>query len=209
MSEITCSTAEAPSQLDTKFWDQLWKTKDTGWDLKQVSPPLKHYFDEMTCKNKSILIPGCGNAYEAEYLLKNGFSNVTVIDISPTLCNQIIKKYKKFAGKQLTIICGDFFKHSGQYDFIIEQTFFCALEKNRRKEYAEKMHALLKPTGILAGLLFNKEFEKNPPFGGNIAAYKKLFKPYFEILQMKTTQLSVAPRLGAELFFEMKRAAQL
>lgn len=209
MSELKCSTTEAPSQLDTKFWDQLWKTNDTGWDLKQVSPPLKHYFDAMTCKNKSILIPGCGNAYEAEYLLKNGFNNVTVIDISPTLCNQIIKKYKKFAGKQLTIICGDFFKHSGQYDFIIEQTFFCALEKNRRKEYAEKMHALLKPTGILAGLLFNKEFEKNPPFGGNITTYKKLFKPAFEILQMKTTQLSVAPRLGAELFFEMKRAAQL
>lgn len=107
---------------------------------------MKAYFDAFACKNKSILIPGCGNAYEAEYLLKNGFNNITVIDISPTLCNQIIKKYKKFAGKQLTVICGDFFMHSGQYDFIIEQTFFCALEKSRRKEYAEKMQTLLKPT---------------------------------------------------------------
>jgi SAM-dependent methyltransferase len=204
MSELKCNTSDSPKQLDTKFWDQLWKTKDTGWDLKQVSPPLQHYFDAMTCKNKSILIPGCGNAYEAEYLLNNGFNNITIIDISPTLCNQLIKKNKKFTGKQLTIICGDFFKHTGQYDFIIEQTFFCALEKTRRHEYVEKMKSLLKPTGVLAGLLFNKEFEKNPPFGGNIRTYKKLFQPFFEILQMKTTKISVAPRLGTELFFEMK-----
>ena len=204
MSELKCSTAEAPNQLDTKFWDQLWKTKDTGWDLKQVSPPLQLYFDAMTCKNKSILIPGCGNAYEAEYLLNNGFKNITIIDISPTLCNQLIKKNKKYAGKQLTIICGDFFKHTGQYDFIIEQTFFCALEKTRRQEYVEKMKTLLKPTGILAGLLFNKEFEKSPPFGGSSKEYKKLFASYFEILQLKTAKNSIAPRAGTELFFEMK-----
>lgn len=205
MSELTCSKESAPEHLDAGFWDERWRTNDTGWDLKEVSPALKAYFDTFTCKNKSILIPGCGNAYEAEYLLQNGFRNVTVIDISPTLVQQLLNKFSAFAGRELTLICGDFFKHTGAYDFIIEQTFFCALEKNRREEYVQKMQTLLKDTGRLAGLLFNKEFENSPPFGGSRSEYLNLLTPYFEILQMEVTDKSVKPRLNTELFFEVKK----
>ncbi len=205
MSEIKCAGNETPDQLDRNFWDERWQTQETGWDLKSVSPPLKQYFDAMTCKNKSILIPGCGNAYEAEYLLQQGFKNITVIDISPTLTQQITERFKDNAGKELTIICGDFFKHTGSYDFIIEQTFFCALEKSRREDYVKKMHSLLKDTGVLAGLLFDKEFEASPPFGGSKEEYTGLFEPYFNIKQMEITPLSVTPRTNAELFTEMNK----
>jgi len=205
MSEIKCSNIEAPNILNKKFWDDRWKLQDTAWDLKAVSPPLKIYFDAMTCKNKSILIPGCGNAYEAEYLLKSGFKNVSIIDISPTVTANILKKLKKYAGQELTVICGDFFKHTGQYDFIIEQTFFCALEKSRRNEYTEKMHTLLKEDGVLAGLLFNKEFENSPPFGGSKKEYVKLFASKFKIEKMENCKTSIQPRLGFELFFELKK----
>ena len=202
MSELKCSKEKAPQQLDAKFWDERWKTKDTSWDLNTVAPPLKSYFDSMTCKNKSILIPGCGNAYEAEYLLQNGFKSITVIDISTTLVQQILDKFAVYAGKELTVICGDFFKHTGNYDFIIEQTFFCALEKNRREEYAAKMYSLLNSTGKLAGLLFNKEFESNPPFGGNKEEYIEFFSKNFIINKMEECTTSIQPRLGTELFFE-------
>lgn len=205
MSEIKCSKEKVPEHLDANFWDERWKTKDTGWDLNAASPPLKSYFDAMTCKNKSILIPGCGNAYEAEYLLQNGFKNITVIDISATLCNQILNKYAAYAGKELTIICGDFFKHTGNYDFIIEQTFFCALEKSRREEYVTKIHSLLNSTGKLAGLLFNKEFESSPPFGGSKDEYANLFSKKFAINKMEACTTSIQPRSGTELFFEFIR----
>ncbi len=202
MSELKCSKGKTPEHLDVDFWDERWKIKDTGWDLSEVSPPLKSYFDAMTCKNKAILIPGCGNAYEAEHLLKNGFKNITVIDIAATLIQQLLKKFSDYAGKELTVICGDFFKHTGQYDFIIEQTFFCALEKSRREEYAAKMNSLLKETGTLAGLLFDKEFESSPPFGGSKQEYQNLFSKDFIIEEMEITPDSVQPRLGVELFFK-------
>ena len=44
-------------------------------------------------KNISILIPGCGNSHEAEYLLSQGFTNITVIDIAPTLVAAISEKF--------------------------------------------------------------------------------------------------------------------
>ena len=205
MSELKCSKEKAPEHLDVAFWDERWKTNDTGWDLNTISPPLKSYFDVMTCKNKSILIPGCGNAYEAEYLLQNGFKNITVIDIAPTLVQQLLDKFSEYAGKELTVICGDFFKHTGQYDFIIEQTFFCALEKNRREEYVTKMNLLLNENGKLTGLLFNKEFENSPPFGGSKDEYLKLFSVDFIIEKMEICTNSVQPRLDTELFFEFKK----
>ena len=202
MSELS-SKENGAEHLDVNFWNERWLKNETGWDLKGISPPLKNYFDQIKSKDKSILIPGCGNAYEAAYLLASGFRNVTVIDIAPALIQQLLEKFSTYAGKELTVICGDFFKHSGQYDIIIEQTFFCALEKHRREEYATKMIQLLNRSGRLAGLLFDKEFENNPPFGGSKAEYTALFSSAYTILQMEACTSSAAPRLGSEIFFEL------
>lgn len=192
-------------QIDKDFWDDRWKNQETGWDLKSVSPPLKQYIDTIEDKNAAILIPGCGNAYEAEYLLANGFANVTVIDLAPTLIKNLLQKYEKYAGRQLTVICGDFFKHTGNYDIILEQTFFCALLPPQRESYAEKMHSLLHTGGELAGLLFDKKFESGPPFGGNKEEYMTIFQKKFEVKEMEQCITSIAPRSGTELFFIVKR----
>ena len=58
--------------FNASFWNERYSTNQTGWDLKGPSTPLKEYIDQITNKNIKILIPGCGNAYEAEYLLEKG-----------------------------------------------------------------------------------------------------------------------------------------
>lgn len=194
---------EQPLKASASFWDELWKTNLTGWDLKAVSPPLKAFIDTLEDKSISILIPGCGNAYEAEYLLSNGFSQITVIDISPTLATQLLEKFSAYIGKELTVICGDFFKHTGQYDLILEQTFFCALDPNLRIAYVAQMHNLLKPNGKLAGLLFNTTFQGGPPFGGSKDEYISVFEKQFNIYKMAECTNSAKPRLGTELFIEL------
>lgn len=193
---------EQQAKTQAFFWDKLWKTNNTGWDLKAVSPPLKAFIDTLKDKSISILIPGCGNAYEAEYLLSNGFTQVTVIDIAPTLTAQLLEKFTPSIGKELTVISGDFFKHRGLYDLILEQTFFCALDPKLRAAYAAQMHNLLKPTGKLAGLLFNTSFQGGPPFGGSKEEYISLFKEQFNLDKIEESTNSVKPRLGAELFIE-------
>ena len=53
----------------------------------------------------------------------------------------------------------------------------------------------------MIGLLFNRDFEGGPPFGGSEKEYKNLFSKYFELKIMENSVNSVAPRQGHELFF--------
>lgn len=186
-------------QLDKNYWDSRYQTEQTGWDLGTASGPIRHYIDQISDKDLRILIPGCGNAYEAEYLSEQGFSNITLIDISPSLVQQL---RNKFEGRQeINVIEGDFFEHQGEYNLILEQTFMCALDPKMREAYVKKMHSLLSENGKLAGLLFGVHFEKaGPPFGGSISEYELLFSNYFKIQTMEKAYNSVKPREGNELF---------
>jgi SAM-dependent methyltransferase len=190
-------------RLDQEYWDIQYKTNATGWDLGKVSPPIKEYIDTLENKNISILIPGCGNSHEAEYLLSKGFTNITLIDIAPTLVLNLQEKFKNYPN--IKIVLGDFFEHKGQYDLVIEQTFFCALPPTMREKYVVEIHKILKENGLLVGLLFNKTFESGPPFGGSHLEYQKLFEDHFEILQMDMCPISIKPRANSELFFEFQK----
>lgn len=180
------------------FWDTRWQNQNTGWDLGEVSPAIKNYIDQLEDKEQEILIPGAGNAYEAEYFISQGFTNITVIDIAPTLIKQLKEKHKET--KALTLIEGDFFKHEGAYDLIIEQTFFCAIDPSLRDAYVDKMHNLLKPNGKLVGVLFNRDFEGGPPFGGSKQEYEKRFKNKFAIQKLEECYCSYPARQDAELW---------
>lgn len=193
------------SNLDRDFWNQRYISDDTGWDIGYVSTPLKAYFDQLTNKDISILLPGCGNAHEAAYLLQNGFTNLTLVDISPLLVQNLRENLAPYTGENLKIICADFFEISGSYDLIIEQTFFCAIDPALREKYAGKMHALLKPGGKLAGVLFNRSFEGGPPFGGNMAEYEEIFSGKFDIQAMQPCYNSISARADTELFVIMSR----
>ena len=189
--------------LDQHYWEAQYKTNATGWDLGKVSPPIKEYIDTLENKNSSILIPGCGNSYEAEYLLSKGFTNITLIDIAPSLVKNLQEKFKN--NPNIKIVLGDFFEHEGQYDLILEQTFFCALPPELREKYVRKMYQLLSDKGKLVGLLFNKTFEGGPPFGGSKTEYELLFKQYFDFIKMDLCQNSIKPRANSELFIEFRK----
>ncbi len=181
-----------------QYWTDRYKQHKTGWDIGYPSTPLKEYIDQLTDKTLKILIPGCGNAYEAEYLLNSGFSNITLIDISEELVNQLKEKFK---GKKVNILHEDFFNLEEQFDLILEQTFFCALDPLLRNEYVKKMHSLLSTNGKLVGVLFDKVFEAGPPFGGSETEYRILFEEFLNIKKMESCYNSILPRKDSELFF--------
>jgi SAM-dependent methyltransferase len=189
--------------LDTTYWNNRYLAGQTGWDLGRVSPPLKAYIDQLTNKSVSILIPGGGNSYEALYLLEKGFTNITVIDLAPAVIESLRAKAGMAYGKELKLITGDFFALEGQYDLILEQTFFCALDPSLRNDYVQQMKALLSGNGLLVGLLFNRDFDGGPPFGGNITEYRQLFAADFSIYTMEPCYNSITPRAGTELFIRM------
>ncbi len=195
-----------PDLLDENYWSNRYSNEETGWDLGRISPPLKAYFDQLTNKQLSILIPGCGNAHEVAYLLEKGFTNITLKDISPIPVKKLELQFAPYLNKELHIICGDFFNLNKAFDLIVEQTFFCALVPSLRQEYVLKMTELLSTNGKLVGLLFNREFEGGPPFGGNKKEYEQLFAHKFITQTMEESYNSIAPRQGSEMFVIFKKA---
>lgn len=192
------------NDLNGEYWSKRYAENDAAWDVGRISDPMKAYIDQLTDKKISILIPGCGNAYEAEYLLENGFENVTLVDFSEVLIEQVREKFSGFLNKP-TIILSDFFELDQKIDLILEQTFLSALDPSLRTKYAEKMHDLLNVKGKVAGVIFDKDFPENPPFGGSKEEYENLFAEKFEIQKMEPCYNSIAPRAGAELFFILKK----
>ena len=191
--------------LNDQYWNNRYLESTTGWDLGMVSPPLSIYIDQLTDKRQRILIPGCGNAYEAQYLVDKGFFSITLVDFAPSLVKKLQAEFNRDETNTVRLICEDFFNLKGTFDLILEQTFFCALEPGLRNEYVLKMHELLAAGGRLAGVLFNREFEGGPPFGGSKVEYVALFEPWFDILKMEVCQHSIQPRMGTELFFELEK----
>ncbi len=193
-------------------WELRWQTGQTGWDIGQASPPLCRYADQIPPERRHlrVLIPGCGNAYEAAYLLDQGFSNITVVDIAPTAIRRLEQRldasYPQWRTR-LRALCTDFFALDETFDLILEQTFFCALDPALRPQYAQHMHRLLSPGGTLAGVLFDRDFEGGPPFGGHADEYRALFEPLFFIKTLEACYNSIPPRAGTEVFVILKRVA--
>lgn len=190
-----------PNELNDEFWSKRYQDNQTGWDIGYCSTPLKTYFDGLSDRSLNILIPGAGFGHEAIYLHERGFRNVTVLDLASEPLESIQRRCPTFSKNQL--LQGDFFEHQGQYDLIIEQTFFCAIDPDLRKKYVEKMRSLLKPEGKLVGVLFNREFEGGPPFGGKLEDYKSLFSDSFEEVSIEPCYNSIPERLGSEVFIQM------
>ena len=186
------------------FWNHKYLSGETGWDIGQVSTPIKEYIDQLSDKNLKILIPGGGNSYEAEYLFENGFNNVFVVDISSIPLKNLAERIPTFPKENL--LHADFFELEDTFNLILEQTFFCALDPSLREAYTDKMHQLLKPGGKLVGLLFNIPLnDDKPPFGGNKDEYENLFSEKFKIEKMETAYNSIPPRTGNELFFKLRK----
>lgn len=191
-------------KLDENYWEERWINEKTNWDIGYSSPAIEEYILQYPNKEASILIPGCGNAYEVEFLWNRGFSNITVLDISTTAAQILRDKYQDRKG--VTVICEDFFNHHGKYDLVIEQTFFCALHPDLRPQYVNKMHGLLNKGGRIIGVLFKRVFEKDgPPFGGSVLEYQNLFNNDFQIQKMEECYNSIEARKGSEVFINLKK----
>lgn len=188
---------------DAAFWSHRYQQKQTGWDVGYPTPPLREYFDQLDGKDQTILIPGAGNAYEAEYLWGNGFRRVFVADIAKEPLNAFAARLPDFPTDQL--LHGDFFALEGQYDLIVEQTFFCSFypSKENRSRYAEQVFRLLKPGGKLVGLWFSFPLDPDrgrPPYGGTKQEYESYLSPWLKMVSFAPAHNSIPERMGNELF---------
>lgn len=191
------------SKAEENYWSQRWSEGRTGWNIGAPATPLKEYIDQVENKDLRILIPGAGNAYEAEYLWQKGFRNVYVLDIAAAPLEDLKTRVPDLPAEQL--LQENFFTHRGTYDLILEQTFFCSFPPlpENRSAYAAAMSNLLNQGGKLVGLWFDiplkGDLDKRP-FGGTREEYLSYLSPYFTTKTFEPCYNSISPRAGNELF---------
>ncbi len=150
------------------FWDEKYLNNEDRWDMKTPTPVFENLIvSQQFIKPGKILILGCGKGYDAILAAKKGF-DVYAVDFSI----EAIKFAKKMAEEEnlkINFLLYDIFDldsiYKNQFDYIYDYVTYCAINPERRKEYAAKISNLLKQNGKLVALLFPvEERGGGPPY---------------------------------------------
>jgi len=193
----------------SKFWDECYINNTIGWDIGSITPVFEDWCNKLQQKY-SILVPGAGNGYDPLYFASKGH-DVTAVDFSKEATNNI-KAYAKKNQIDINIINEDIFKLDinlfNKFDYVIEYTCFCAIDRDQRLDYIKMMSDLLKKNGELIGLflpVLKDEKDGGPPYSINIKEVISQFSDYFDVLKSIKHPLSIKPRLGNEQYIHFKK----
>tara|TARA_A100001011_G_scaffold374540_1_gene435141 strand:- start:6038 stop:6640 length:603 start_codon:yes stop_codon:yes gene_type:complete len=192
-----------------KFWNQCYIDSNTGWDIGKVTPVFKHWADNLEKKSK-ILVPGAGNGYDPLYFSSIGH-DVTAVDFSKEAVNKM-KSVAKKDKLNLDIIQRDFFdlidEYKNKFDYVVEYTFYCAIDPQNRDKYIDTMHSLLNDNGFLVGLFLplKKDIsESGPPFAVREKEIEERFSKKFDLFDSYMHSLSIDARKENEKYFIFKK----
>jgi SAM-dependent methyltransferase len=185
------------------FWNEKYNNNQTGWDTKNAHPVFTELLDNSDfLKLGKILIVGCGKGYDAVIAAQKGYE-VTAIDFSTLAINfakQLSVESKvniNFLNEDIFTLGDDFIE---SFDFVYEYTTYCAINPERRNEFAKKISSLIKINGRLITILFPiDEREGGPPFSIDVKEFYKNFSEYLQ-LELSSRQInSIKPRKGKEI----------
>jgi methyl halide transferase len=190
------------------YWENLYQTKENGWDKGRGAPPILRMFDEgFLPKGARLAVVGAGPGYEVVEAARRGFQ-VTAIDFAPTSLRQL-REGREQSGTDFEILDADLFTvpktRAGQFDAVLEHTCFCAIDVARRAEYVEVVYALLVPRGVLFGLFYAHGKEGGPPYTTTEAEVRGLFGARFSFERLVCPPDSFEVRQGKELEFVLRR----
>ncbi|MGH7267279.1 MAG: methyltransferase domain-containing protein, partial [Candidatus Rokuibacteriota bacterium] len=143
----------------------------------------------------------CGRGHDARFLARRGY-RVWGFDWAP----QAVEEARVLAARDRVDVAveeRDLFRladaYPGFFDGVWEYTAFCAIDPARRAEYAAMLHAILKPGGWLLACFFPvREGSGGPPFPTTDAEVRRLFAPFFELVQAYVPETSAEGRAGLE-----------
>ena len=195
-----------------QFWEYIYLAGYTVWDLSGPTPIYKNLANEL--KIGSLCIIGCGRGYDAIMFAKKGFQ-VTAVDFAPSAI-QALKEMAVESEVEVNTLELDIFallpSYQNSFDYVIEQTCFCAIHPSRRKEYEIMLQGILKPNGKLVGLWFplDKHIDEGgPPYGTSVNEVKTIFNNGWEIVKEEFSEHSIQPRKEREKLIIFKKLTNI
>ncbi len=185
-----------------EYWAGRYQRGEIGWD-KGVPAPA---FLELASSGRlqpgaRLLVVGAGYGHEALFLAEKGYA-VTAIDFAePAVV--ALKQVAAERGIKLDVEQGDVFElaktHPAEFDVVLEQACFCAIDPSRRDDYVENVAAALKPHGLLFGLFFIRQKPGGPPFSATEEELRARFARAFRFEELAPPAASIPGREGEEL----------
>ncbi len=135
-----------------QHWEDVYQTKEfenVSW-FQPVPETSIDFFKEMKLpKTAHIIDVGAGESHFVDYLLANGYKNLTLVDISEKALDRT-KKRLGHKGRNLNYIVADVsdFVPPQQYDFWHDRaTFHFLTDEVNINYYAQNVKQFLKPNG--------------------------------------------------------------
>lgn len=194
------------SQVSTQdFWQHLYEVGRTGWDLGGPTPVFRRLVEEQWLSPGRMVVLGAGRGYDARLFAGNGF-HVTAIDFAPAAIRALHERNDPRT--PVAVVNADIFDLNpvllGIFDYVLEYTFYCAIEPERRGEYTKVVEQLLKPRGRFVGLAFplqshDMNIREGPPYPVNADELVLLMESRGLVLKHREIPPdSVRPRRGRE-----------
>ncbi|MFO0838793.1 MAG: methyltransferase domain-containing protein [Phycisphaerae bacterium] len=202
---------EAASDISSPAtWDARYVSADTPWDMRRASPPLCALLASGELPTgKRVLVPGCGAGYEVELLAQAGYATEG-IDFAPAAAQAARHRIASLPGAQ--IHCADAldpatYERLGAFDWVFEQTFFCAFPQPRWGEYGRAMRAAIRVGGELIAISMRTAFTDRPPFDSTPQQFADLMTANgFELRQVRSLSEESHPaRRGRETLVRLTR----
>ena len=204
--------------------DKIYRSippEEIPWNIETPPNALVELGESGKVKPCKTIDLGCGAGNYAIYLASIGF-DVTGVDISQTAV-EIAKENAKKKGVNSyflvsNVLC-DLNEVKETFDFAYDWELLHHIFPEKRKKYVENVYRILNSGGKYLSVCFS---EKDPQFGGS-GKYREtrlgtilyfssedelrgLFDPYFNIIELKTIEISgkSAPHLVNYAFMERK-----
>jgi SAM-dependent methyltransferase len=195
------------SQLSVEFWERHYQDGTTAWDLGAPAPPFIDLLAGQSLSGPgSMIVLGSGRGHDALLFARHGFQ-VTALDFAESAVRETQEAARR-AGLAVETAQHDFFalppEYDSSFDYVLEHTFFVAIDPGRRAEYVRIVRGLLKPTGLFIALFYAHGRPGGPPFTTSAGEVRSLFEPHFRIERLEVPVRSVKPRQGLELLALMR-----
>ena len=179
-----------------------------GWDLGGPTPVFKRLVSSARFKPGRMAVLGAGRGYDAREFSRHGFQ-VTAVDFA----TNAVQEMERLAEPNVPveILQQDIFTfpdtYNSSFDYILEYVCFCAIDPERRNEYADVVTRLLKPNGLFIDLAYPLDGRSGgPPFSFSDAELLTLFHERgFKLLSREKPADSISPRRHAEELFVFQK----
>jgi len=184
---------------ENPFWNHIYQTESPGWEIEMPSPPLAAAIPSLKIPKSRVLVLGCGSGEDAALMARAGHA-VTAVDFSEEAIGRAQKKHGDLGiqwHQQDALQLQDAWIEN--FDIIIEHTFYCAIQPERRNELVQLWRRYLTPGGFLIGVFFSMEKPLGPPFGGSEWEIRERLRPHLQFLNWQRCRNSLKKRMGKEV----------